>query len=520
MQPMIDGTDDSSTLPWWQRVFALDFRSLAALRIALGALLVWDVVARWNSAEAFCSDGGYFSRELWRQWYDATAAPAGRHLIWSVHALHGSLEWAQTLLVCQALLAILFFFGFQTRLTTIGLWVLVASLHVRCPLITSSGDTLLKLMLFWGMFLPLGKVWSLDARRVPQTASGSTHLSVASAAMVVQIALMYFFTGLAKWNSVWIGGTAMHYVLRQEIYATELGQALLSQNWLLKLVSWATLAVEIAGIWLLFLPWRNGLWRMGLLVVFWSFHLGIALTLSIGLFPWICMAAWLVLVPGSVWDSIGAGLRAPNPQPVAGQPPAWTVRFVRTVIQVFCALNLLVVLMWNIVNLDPPALAKYVPRPIQWLGRIASLEQHFQMFGVPYRESPWFVYRASLMDGSEVDLVRRDRQVSMEKPLPVRNSLPGFHWRVLHRNLMAEPLARFRLPMLEYFVRKWDREHTQAERVAVAELTVVSEPTGPDYNGVDRMTVIWNTWKAADLPADWQFRQMMKRRERSGLRGF
>jgi hypothetical protein len=46
--------------------------------------------------------------------------------------------------------------GYYTRLAMFLSWYPVISLHDRNPIILHNGDGVLRLLLFWGMFLPLG----------------------------------------------------------------------------------------------------------------------------------------------------------------------------------------------------------------------------------------------------------------------------------------------------------------------------------------------------------------------------
>lgn len=514
-------TIEGNRAPWWQAVLSLDCRSLAVLRIALGVLLVADVLMRWPTAADFYSDSGYFTRALWREWCQQRLGPLGASWAWSWYGWSGSTSWVYGGLATEAVAAVLLILGWGTRWVTILLWFLVASLHTRSPLTTSSGDTLMTLMLFWAMFLPWGRYWSVDAWRRKGPAPAPTEFSAATAAFQLQLVLMYFFTGIAKWNPVWLDGTAMFYVLRQEIYVREAGKWLLEYPWLLKLTSWSTLAAELPGIWLIFVPWRNGWWRMTVMAVYWAFHLGIAATMSIGLFPWICIAAWLALLPGGLWD----WLLGP-PSMTAKQPPASQSNrpgphhWLRTIANGFCLLMLCTVALWNIANMDHPRWNWVLPRPLQWLGHVTATRQFFQMFGVPYKESPWFIYRGRLRDGREVDLFRNGLPVDESKPARIPETLPDHHWRVLHRNLMAVELEDFRQPLLEFKVREWNAEHPAEQQVVSAELVMRSEPTGPDYNGIDQASSRWAVWRDPDATEDARIDDLRNRLRNLRNRGF
>ena len=82
---------------------------------------------------------------------------------WSLHWLSGAPAFQMALFGLAGLLAVLLLIGCLTRVATIGSWILLASLITRAPLVINAGDTLLLLLLFWSMFLPLGRMWSVDA---------------------------------------------------------------------------------------------------------------------------------------------------------------------------------------------------------------------------------------------------------------------------------------------------------------------------------------------------------------------
>jgi hypothetical protein len=64
-----------------------------------------------------------------------------------------------------AVAALAMLVGYRTRLAVFVVWVLVLSIQVRNPFLDSSADDLLRLLLFWAMFLPLGAYWSVDCLR-------------------------------------------------------------------------------------------------------------------------------------------------------------------------------------------------------------------------------------------------------------------------------------------------------------------------------------------------------------------
>src|SRR5262249_20163344 len=160
-----------------------DVRSLAVLRMALGSILLADLWVRSRDLAAMYTDDGIapvaFVRNL---------TSGGQ---WSLHLLGGALWYQATLFVLAAVLAVALGVGFRTRLATIGSWILLASLHVRLPVVLNAGDTLLRVLLFWGMFLPLGSCWSLDVRKVGPRPGGRV-ATPATAAYIIQLAIVYW----------------------------------------------------------------------------------------------------------------------------------------------------------------------------------------------------------------------------------------------------------------------------------------------------------------------------------------
>jgi hypothetical protein len=78
------------------------------------------------------------------------------------------------LFAIAALVAIALLVGYRTRLATV-LLALLASLQARNPTLIQGGDNLLLLLLFWGMFLPLGARFAIDAALDRRAGGRRTH---------------------------------------------------------------------------------------------------------------------------------------------------------------------------------------------------------------------------------------------------------------------------------------------------------------------------------------------------------
>jgi hypothetical protein len=160
------------------------------------------------------------------------------------------------------------------------------------------------LYLFWSIFLPLDGHLSLKSRSsrpLPYAV-----LSIASAGALIQLFLIYFFAGLNKDFTEWLfAATAMRDILTASGYATQAGSWIADADWLMVILSVTTILLEIVGSILLFVP-RKGLeMRRELLVgAFILFHVGMAIFMNLGIFPYVMITIWLLFLPGQTWDRL------------------------------------------------------------------------------------------------------------------------------------------------------------------------------------------------------------------------
>ena len=504
-------------LTWHERistVFGIDVRSMAVFRMVLGMMLITDLILRLPTLRLMTTDDGIVTREVGKKYWNIAF---GGYFDWpwvSIHHLSGTLEFQLALFVVAGIFAISLSFGFFTRISTIVSWFLLASLHARSPLILSSGDMIMKMMLFWSMFLPLGQVWSLDALFRRRDLSNTRHwlCNVATAGFLIQFFCMYLFTGLSKCNAIWFEGYAMEYVMRLDIYVKPLGKQLLEYPELLKFVTISTVWVEVISPLLLLIPFRNHWFRILNIVIYWVLHISIAMTMSIGLFSFISMMGWLMFIPTIVWTRNWIpSMRTQS----AVEPPRWRKR-IRPVFSALGVAMIALVISLNINNAYIVQNKRFIHPKVEGLAQLLMLDQHFRMFDVPPQESPWFVYDARLEDGSKVDLLT-GKLPDMRKPESVRVHMKYHHLRKLHRNLVAVPSANptinevqqvFRTALADYYVKHWNETHSDHFRVKSLKLTCFKQLIGPDYNGIDQRHTIWFEIKPSGSVFDREFENL------------
>lgn len=532
----------SSLRPWIADWIGIDPRALAAFRIGLATILLVDLAIRATDLTAFYADGGFFPFEAARRWH-------GSRWSWSLHLLDGSPSFQAALLLLAAVLAIALLLGYRTTLAAIGSWVLLASLHNRVPMLLNGGDILFRMLLFWGMFLPLGREWSIDARRRRQCAPGGGDsltgpgrterhdrcqpvVSIASAALLLQMCLMYWFTGQFKFNSDWLSGDSMYYVFSFDAYGRPLGRFLLNFPTVCKLMTWGALWLELVGPWLVMLPtpWlarlaedprvvgRTPRWlrrvmydvgrylRLVVVLAFLGLHLGIELTMTVGLFSYVSAVGWLVFVPREVWQAIGRWLsrllviRSPVDKALAAQPTAsaWTLPQLLHVSalgarQLACLVLLVYVVWWNVATLQTKAdFEKVLPRPLQKPAHFLLVGQKWSMFSRPTKDDGWFVARAVTADAGAIDILRGGAPVDLAKPADVAGIFPNHRWRKFYRQLIPEKSAKYRAAVAEHLGRTWNRTHRGDQRAVEVELLYLRERTvrDPAKISVERIELV------------------------------
>ena len=228
-----------------------DLRSLALFRIGLATIVILDLIARFSALQAHYSDAGVLPRQL---------LPGGllHQGYWSVHLLSGQ-AWVQGLLFAIAIFfALLMLVGYRTRWTTIAVWALTISLHNRNPFLLFAGDDVLRAILFWAMFLPLGASYSLEsALNSSPDPLPKRVVSGATFAYMVQLCFIYIWSAAFKTKSpIWFpDGDAVYYALHFDQYATPFGLGLLNLPLgLQKAMTFGALFLEWFGALLIFIP--------------------------------------------------------------------------------------------------------------------------------------------------------------------------------------------------------------------------------------------------------------------------
>jgi hypothetical protein len=418
----------------WRELFGIDLRSLALFRIGLAICVLADVAQRGSDLVAHYTDAGALPADL-------LFALQGRSVWLSLHYWTGAHPLAQAaLFAATAIAAAALALGRFTWLANLACWYLVSSVQVRNPLVYIGGDAILRVLLFWGLFLPLGARLSLDAGRTGGRSRPDLLVSGASAALLLQVAFIYWVTGLRKSGPLWWSGQAVAYALGADEWATPIGIWLRGQSALLVWLDYLTLGIELAGPFLAFVPGLGAAPRLAAVALFWCFHGGLALCMNIGLFPLFAIVAWLPFLPGQLFRAHGS------------DPPTAAVPRARVP-----SIAALLVLLYVVVFLgEEISGTRVIPRPLRAVGKVLRLEQSWAMFAPdPPRTSNHYDLVVDLADGA---------QVRRPAPRGFREML--FLWRT---DLVDLPPRRILEPFLAGACARWNSAESgpRAERIAL-----------------------------------------------------
>ncbi|MEZ0273403.1 MAG: hypothetical protein ACAH88_00745 [Roseimicrobium sp.] len=147
----------------------------------------------------------------------------------------------------------------------------------------------------------------------------------------------------------------------------------------------------------------------------------------------------------------------------------------------FCVFCLTLVFLWNIRGTNFAFWEKVFPRTANPVAMVFRLDQYWTMFApTPLKEDGWFVLRAGLSDGSEVDLLRDGAAVSWDKPALASAAYKDARWQKYLMNLWMTIHHTHRMPYGDYVARRWNDTHGGLGQVLAWQLWFVREMTHPD----------------------------------------
>jgi hypothetical protein len=462
-------------------IFGLDVRSLAVYRMGLASTMFYVLCVRATDLEAFYSDNGLATRGA------SIALSKGDHWNLSIHMLSGHAKIIAAVFAVHFAALVCMFVGYKTRRAAILCWLLEVSLSNRNNAVLQGGDVLCRCLHMYAIFLPMGQVWGLDAwlrargpqrcaathiRSVGGTASSSaaeatcaqrltdffsatspapsyykndkhgtvysSHnlvCSMGTAAVILQLCLLYLFAGLSKYEDrSWTRDfNAVELSLHTDEFSTYVGM-FLRKALPPSVLVFLTRCSHMIELWcpvLVLFPLSACNRRAGLLckqsviVLFFAFHIGIRVTLDIGHFSAASMCLWTLLIPSECYErrrKAAASLDHADPDfdPDPRRTQQWQTRrpphrfYNASLSQLPLWMNVCVGLIMYCV------FASNVASYFEWkdtmhylpVGGLLSvmlqsmrIKQQWNMFSRPYANDGWYETTGLLRGNTTVDLM-------------------------------------------------------------------------------------------------------------------
>lgn len=426
----------------------IDNRALAVFRILIGTLLLADLALRARNIRVFYTDTGVLPRTTLQ-----TLHPGISQL--SLHTLSGTVEFQTVLFITAAIAAICIITGYRTRLAIACSFILLVSLHARNPVVLNGGDSVLRRLVFWSIFLPLGSHWAVDATQTTTNTRNTPSLieRIGTLGLFTQIIFIYTTNAAFKLTSgTWADTNALHTALQRHAFTTPLGVTLTDYPTLLHITGKAWILLLIGSTLLLLTThWKRGL----IAIAFISVHAVMAATMWIGLFPIISITALIPFLPPVFWTHATTRLNrikqklcnsetkhepttddntTPHPKnntKNTNTQPASTIRTALQYTVVIIGITIIVTLaFWN------AAAIGFVQTPEPVAETVPPSENSWNMFTEPSTQNVWITAPTITTTGTQTDAIHGTK-TTPTPPHPTDAWYPSSRWRKYLFSLVA-----------------------------------------------------------------------------------
>jgi len=482
-------------------LFGIDRRSLGLFRIALALVLLTDLWIRAQDLTAHYSDFGMLPRR------ELLSHPAA--ITFSIHFLSGAWQIQAVLFGLNAVILFCLLMGYRARLAAFLAWLFLISLQARNPQVATAADNLVRILLFWALFLPLGSCFAVDHALDSKRGKNSWRLfSIPTMAILIQMFLLYHIAGLQKTGGQWKEGSAVYYALSLDRMTTPLGDWMVQWTMLSKVLTFGVFWLEILGSFLLFSPVSTGLLRFLGFVLLSFFQLGLASTLKLGIFPWTCLAGNLLFIPSGCWRWLShflkvkglleleplksmnlwllSGRCALQRRPVS-RHPSW-----------FEILLAGACLTYVVTTVSSPfhKLPFYLPSFVTKIVRHLDINQSWSMYASGFKIDGWHIAEAELENGQKMDALRGGAPVDWQKPSKIRKLYKTYRQRKFFAQLRNDGRKKDRERLSAYLCREWNAHHDGNMKIKKIDLYFMRVKT-TNEGKTDPEKILWLTHQCA-----------------------
>jgi hypothetical protein len=229
----------------------------------------------------------------------------------------------------------------------------------------------------------------------------------------------------------------------------------------MKLLSVFVVSIEYLIPLLILFPYKNGKLRGIAFLLILLLHLGIGLSLYVGLFYIINIVVALALIPSTTFDKIESKFKLVRSEQITSRLKEVING---NIFKIFGnAICLFVILISLIVNLSTLSWFQYeLSDTLQIPVNSLRLNQNWAMFspGILKKEG-WYVYYGMDSIGRQWDLKRNEDYVNFEKPKNLLHMHKNDRWRKLTENMQRNDMYFLRPLFCKYQLKNWNKKHSE-----------------------------------------------------------
>ncbi len=461
-----------------KNVFAFDLRALALMRIGIALVIIADLSIRLLDLSIQYTDQGVLP---------LSAVMSYRWSIYyfSIFTWSGSKGFVLFLFCLNYLWAIMLLLGYRTRLANFLCWIFLLSLHNRNPLVLQAGDDLLRLLLFWGIFLPWNRKYSVDAEG-QQFSADNKFFGPSTVAYILQVMSVYFFTGMFKTSPEWTSdGTALYYALSLDQMVYPIGKWIYPYKGLLKFLTISVYYMELLLPFILLVPYKVPKCRWIFILIILCFQIGIGLTMNVGLFYIINIVSLIGLLPSGSMDWLDRKLHVIRHKSYGVQEEkSFALNATVLFFTIYC-------FVWNLGTL--PVVGYAMDERTNWIGSILRIDQSWGMFApTVFKDDGWFIFEARKANGQWIDIKTGGKPITYSKPQDIYALFGRDRWRKYYENFLFVSNDWMRPLYCNYVRSHWNADHP-SEKIDSLHIVYMKEVTAPDYKYVKPKREILST---------------------------
>lgn len=292
-----------------------DVRTLGLFRILVSSFLIVQALCWFPDWDDF------LGREGWVQWELTRALNQFWHL--HIEVLYG---WVEPWDLTDVEFVYLFFWvylgagmglllGWITRFWAVIAYLCHYVMMSSLPTFMYGVDIFLHISLFYMVLMPVGKVWSLDARQGRANPEPTWSSTLSIRVLQIHLCLVYFSAGYEKmaYSNWWEGNVLYRSMVQPDFRQFDM-------RWLAyvpiipMILSWLTMILETFYFMGMFVPRLRVYWLAGMI----GLHLGIGLFLGLYLFGLIMILLSVSAFGVSVYEDLRSWRKTKRTVPFSG----------------------------------------------------------------------------------------------------------------------------------------------------------------------------------------------------------